>query len=108
MTPGMLALIDTGLRGAAIALFLLIALATLRQGRGQPAAWLGALLSVGAAAYAVCSTRGHGPFRSIWFAPVLILCTGNIVVLWLFARTVFDDRFRPRLWHVLLWLAFAV
>ena len=55
MTPGMLALIDTGLRGAAIALFLLIALATLRQGRGQPAAWLGALLSVGAAAYAVCS-----------------------------------------------------
>ena len=108
MTPGMLALIDTGLRGAAIALFLLIALATLRQGRGQPAAWLGALLSVGAAAYAVCSVPGHGPFRSVWFAPVLILCTGNIVVFWLFARAVFDERFRPRPWHVLLWLAFVV
>src|SRR5262245_14280326 len=104
----MLALIDTGLRGAAIALFLLIALSTLRQGRNQPAAWLGALLSVGAAAYAICSTPGHAAHRSWWFAPLLVLCTGNIVVFWLFARAVFDDRFKPRLWHAGLWLAFAV
>ena len=104
----MLALLDTGLRGAAIALFLMIALATLRQGRSQPAAWLGAVLSVGAAAYAICSTPGHAAHRSFWYAPILVLCTGNIVVFWLFARAVFDDRFRPRLWHGALWLAFAI
>lgn len=107
MTSETLALLDTGLRGAAIALYLLIALATLRQGRGQPAAWLGALLALGAAAYAVCSAAAHDAHRSFWFAPLLVLCTGNIVVFWLFARAVFDERFRPTLWHGLLWLAFA-
>jgi len=108
MSSETLALIDTGLRGAALALYLLIALATLRQGRNQPAAWLGALLSLGAAAYVICSAPDHAAHRSFWFAPVLVLCTGNIVVFWLFARAVFDERFRPGLWHGLLWLAFAL
>jgi AraC-like DNA-binding protein len=99
---------DTGIRGAAIALFLLIGLATLRQGNGRPAAWLGALLSLGGAAYVICSAPDHADHRSLWFAPVFVLCTGNIVVFWLFTRAVFDDRFRPRPWHVLLWVAFAV
>jgi AraC-like DNA-binding protein len=103
-----LALIDTGLRGAAIALFLLIGLATLRQGRARQAAWLGALLSLGGAAYVVCSAPGQADHRSLWFIPVFVLCTGNVVVFWLFTRAVFDDRFKLRPWHAALWLAFAV
>lgn len=101
-------LLDTGLRGAAVALFLVIAYATLRQGRGRPAAWLGATLSVGAAAYAVCSAPGHPGHGSIWFAPVLALCAGNPAVFWLFTRAVFDDSFRPAPWHALLWLALVL
>ena len=58
--------LDTGLRGAAIALFLLIAVAVLRRGGGRPVAWLGAALSVGAAAYVLCSLPDHP--RSPWFS----------------------------------------
>jgi len=104
---GSLTLVDVALRGAAIALFLVIALATLRQGRGRPAAWFGAVLSLGTAAYAVCSAPGHPGHGSLWFVPVLALCAGNAAVFWLFTRAVFDDSFRPAPWHALLWLALA-
>jgi len=100
--------LDVALRGAAVALFLVIAFATLRQGRGRPAAWLGATLSVGAAAYAICSAPGHPGHESIWFVPVLALCAGNSAVFWLFTRAVFDDSFRPAPWHALLWLALVL
>jgi hypothetical protein len=53
--PGFVTLLDTALRGAAGALFLIVAFATLRRGSGRPAAWLGATLSLGAAAYAICA-----------------------------------------------------
>ena len=64
--------LDTGLRGAAIALFLLIAVAVLRRGGGRPVAWLGAALSVGAAAYVLCSLPDHP--RSPWFSPLAAIC----------------------------------
>jgi len=100
--------LDVSLRGAAIALFLIIAIAVLRQGRARPAAWLGAALAIGAAAYAFCSAPGHpGHHSAAWFAPLLAICAGNAVVFWLFTRAVFDDSFRPRAWHGLLWLALA-
>jgi hypothetical protein len=31
--------------------------------------------------------------------------SGNNLVFWLFARALFDDGFRRRLWHGVLWLA---
>ncbi|MDP1749164.1 MAG: AraC family transcriptional regulator [Reyranella sp.] len=103
-----LILLDAALRGAAIALLLIVAIATLRRGRGRPAAWLGALLAVGAAAYAVCSSPGPHGDPPLWFAPVLVLCTGNAAVFWLFARALFDDSFRLKPWHTLVWLGLAV
>jgi AraC-like DNA-binding protein len=105
---GFLVTLDMALRGGAIALFLVIALATLRRGRGRPAAWLGALLAVGAAAYAVCSSPGPHGQPSPWFAPVLVLCTGNAAVFWLFARALFDDSFRLKPWHALVWFGVVV
>ncbi len=100
--------LDMALRGGAIALLLIVAIATLRRGRGRPAAWLGALLAVGAAAYAVCSSPGPHGELSPWFAPVLMLCTGNAAVFWLFAHALFDDSFRLRPWHALVWLGLAI
>jgi AraC-like DNA-binding protein len=94
--------LDIGLRGGAIALFLLIGVAVLRRGGGRAVAWLGAALSVGAAAYAFCSFPDHP--RSIWFAPLMAICAGNVVVFWLFTRAAFDDSFRPTPWHGLWWL----
>jgi AraC-like DNA-binding protein len=75
-----------------------------KQGGSRPAAWLGAALSVGSAAYAVCSLPGHLRHISPWVAPLVALCAGNVVVFWLFTRAAFDDAFRPRGWHALLWL----
>ena len=72
-SPGSLVTLDIALRGAAIALLLIVAVATLRRGRGRPAAWLGALLATGAAAYAVCSSPGPHGDPPLWFAPVLML-----------------------------------
>jgi hypothetical protein len=70
--------LDTGLRGAAIALNLHIPVAVLRRGGGRPVAWLGAALSVGAAAYVLCSLPDHP--RSPWFSPLAAICAGNVVV----------------------------
>src|SRR5207302_1378042 len=44
---------------------------------------------------------------SIWHAPLVAISTGNIVVFWLFTRALFDDAFKMRLWHVLIWAAVA-
>lgn len=105
--PGILVTLDVALRGAGIALLLIVAAATLRRAQGRPAAWLGALLAVGAAAYVICSSPGpHDP--PLWFAPVLMLCTGNAAVFWLFAQAMFDDSFRLKPWHSLVWLGLVV
>jgi AraC-like DNA-binding protein len=106
--PGFLVTLDIALRGAAIALLLIVAIATLRRARGRPAAWLGALLAVGAAAYTVCSAPGPHGQAPLWFAPVLVLCTGNAAVFWLFARALFDDSFRLKPWHALVWAGLIV
>ncbi len=105
---GFLVTLDIALRGAAIALLLIVAMATLRQARGRPAAWLGALLAVGAAAYMICSSPGPHGDPPLWFAPILVLCTGNAAVFWLFARALFDDSFKLKPWHALVWLGLAV
>ena len=105
--PGILVTLDIALRGAGIALLLIVAAATLRRAHGRPAGWLGALLAVGAAAYAVCSSPGPRD-PPVWFAPVLMLCTGNAAVFWLFAQAMFDDSFRLRPWHALVWLGLVV
>ncbi|MCK1623599.1 AraC family transcriptional regulator [Bradyrhizobium sp. 160] len=38
-----------------------------------------------------------------WHLPLIALSTGNIVVFWLFTRALFDDEFRLRWWHGLIW-----
>jgi AraC-like DNA-binding protein len=100
-------MLDLPLRGASVALFLLVAVAVLRQGGGRVAAWLGAALSIGAAAYAICSAPGHVVATSVWYAPLWVLCAGNVVIFWLFTQAVFDESFRLRPWQAALWLALA-
>lgn len=103
-----IAFLDTALRGGAIALFLVVAATVLRRGRRRRIAWLGAALSAGAATYAICSAPGHPGDGSIWYAPVVAICAGNVAVFWLFTRAAFDDSFRLAPWHALLWLALVI
>ena len=97
--------LDLLLRGGGCALLLLLAALLLRDEGRSLAARLGALFAVGAAAYDLCTSPAlHAAFG--WIAiPILAPASGNSLVLWLFARALFEDKFRLHPWHWGLWLA---
>ncbi|WP_375779807.1 helix-turn-helix domain-containing protein [Bradyrhizobium sp. ma5] len=105
-TSGLMS-IDLGLRGAVIALCLLIAAMALRDRRDSTAALLGAALAIGAAASMVCSAPTFPRPFAWWGLLLLALSSANSVVFWLWARAAFDDDFVPRPWHGVLWAAVA-
>lgn len=100
--------IDLGLRGAAVALCLLLAALALRDRRDSTVARLGAALAIGAAASMICSAPTFPRPFAWWGLLLLALASANCVVFWLWARAAFDDDFVPRPWHGALWAAIAV
>lgn len=102
-----LATIDLLLRGGAVALLGVLAAALVRERTSDPVLRIGALFALGGAAYAVCSTPGFHDRAGVLAAPFLALTVGNNLVFWLFARSLFEDGFRFRRWHVVAWLALA-
>jgi len=100
--------IDLGLRGAVVALCLLIAAMALRDRRDSTAALLGAALAIGAAASMICSAPTFPRPFAWWGLLLLALSSANCVVFWLWARAAFDDDFVPRPWHGVLWASVAV
>jgi AraC-like DNA-binding protein len=100
-----LSTIDIALRGATVALLLVLA-ASLFRGFGTVLAGrLAAAFALGSAAHAV--TTSIGTASQVSHAPVIALSTGNVVVFWLFTRALFDETFRLRWWHALVWAAVA-
>ena len=106
-TSGLMS-IDLGLRGAVVALCLLIAAMALRDRRDSTAALLGAALAIGAAASMICSAPTFPRPFAWWGLLLLAVASANSVVFWLWARAAFDDDFVPRPWHGVLWAAVAV
>jgi AraC-like DNA-binding protein len=100
-----LANFDLALRGATVALLLVLGVVLLRDFRGVLAGRLAAAFALGSAAHALTSGIGVTVPFSIWHAPLIALSTGNIVVFWLFTRALFDDAFKMRWWHGLIWIA---
>src|SRR6059058_5828394 len=99
--------IDIALRGATVALLLVLA-ASLFRGFGTVLAGrLAAAFALGSAAHAVSYSIGATSLVSIAHAPVIALSTGNVVVFWLFTRALFDETFRPHWRHALAWAAVA-
>jgi AraC-like DNA-binding protein len=96
---------DLLLRGGVCLLLLMLAGLMARDHGRVVAGRLGAAFCLGVAAYAVCSAAGLHARLGLWSAPILALASGNNLVFWLFARSLFDDGFRPRPWHAGLWLA---
>jgi AraC-like DNA-binding protein len=104
----MLSTIDIALRGATVALLLVLA-ASLFRGFGTVLAGrLAAAFALGSAAHAVTASIGASSQVAAVHAPVIALSTGNVVVFWLFTRALFDETFRLRWWHALIWVAVAV
>jgi AraC-like DNA-binding protein len=96
--------IDIALRGATVALLLVLAVSLYRGFGTVLAGRLAAAFALGSAAHAVTSSIGTA---SPAHAPVIAVSTGNVVVFWLFTRALFDETFRLRWWHGLVWAAVA-
>ena len=97
--------LDLALRAATVALLLVLAASLFRDFRKPVAGRLGIALALGSAAHAVTSGIGATTPVSLSHAPLIALSTGNAVVLWLFTRALFDDSFKLRGWHALVWAA---
>jgi len=69
---------------------------------------LAAAFALGSAAHALTASTGTTSPVAAAHAPVIALSTGNVVVFWLFTRALFDETFRLRWWHALIWVAVAV
>src|SRR5262245_29420657 len=104
----MLSTIDIALRSAAVALLLVLAVSLFRGFGTVLAGRLAAAFALGSAAHAVTSSIGATSPASAALAPAIALSTGNVVVFWLFARALYDDGFRLRWWHGLIWGAVVV
>lgn len=103
----LLSTLDIALRGATVALLVVLA-ASLFRGFGTVlAARLAAAFALGSAAHAVTYSIGAAPAVTIGHAPLIALSTGNVVVFWLFTRALFDEAFKLRAWHGLVWVAVA-
>src|SRR5450631_2863652 len=99
--------LDLALRAGTTALLLVLAASLFRDFRGAVAGRLAVAFALGSAAHAVTQGIGATAPISIAHAPLIALSTGNIVVFWLFTRALFDETFRLRGWHALVWAAVA-
>ncbi len=89
-----LAMFDSLLRGAGVGIALLICAHQASMALQVRAAALGALFSLGASAYLICSAPWFGSLPGVVFVPLVMLCLLNPFLFWLFARSLFDDVFR--------------
>jgi AraC-like DNA-binding protein len=97
--------LEAGFRGGAIALFLSLAIMSLRDVRRMPAARYGALLAACGISYMIESAPAlsFGPCPA-WLVPVRIFSVCGAAIFQLWAAANFDDGFRPAWWR---WLPMA-
>jgi len=96
--------LQAGLRGAGIALLLLLAILLLRDGRRAVAMRLGALYAISAAATLISAAPPLDGQPWLWLLPFQVLNAGSPVLFWLLASALFDDEFAPGWPHALAWL----
>ena len=99
--------LDIALRAATVALLLVLAASLVRGFGAVLAGRLAAAFALGSAAHAVSYSIGATGPVSVGHAPLIALSTGNVVVFWLFTRALFDEVFKLRWWHALVWAAVA-
>ncbi|EHR73560.1 DNA-binding domain-containing protein, AraC-type [Burkholderiales bacterium JOSHI_001] len=102
----LLSLLDPALRGALLALLLLLAANLLRFAHRAPLEQTGLALTFGLSVQVLASAPAVelGPL-AWWRAPLVGVSMGNSVLFWLFARTLCDDDFRIEPRHRAAWAA---
>jgi AraC-like DNA-binding protein len=99
------ATLDLALRAGTTALLLVLAASLFRDFRNVIAGRLAVAFALGSVAHTASYAIGSTAPVTYWDAPLIALSTGNVVVLWLFTRALFDDSFAMRWWHIALWAA---
>src|SRR3954471_10635664 len=103
----LLSTLDIALRGATVALLLVLA-ASLFRGFGTVLAGrLAAAFALGSVAHAMSYSIGSASPVTTAHAPLIALSTGNVVLFWLFTRALIDETFKLRWWQGLVWAAVA-
>jgi AraC-like DNA-binding protein len=97
--------LEAGLRGGAIAVFVLLDIMYLSDAARVPAARYGALLAASGIAYMIESvpTLNFGP-TPLWLIPLRMFSVCGAAIFQLWAVANFDDGFRPAWWR---WLPMA-
>ena len=103
----LLSTLDIALRAGTVALLLMLAASLVGNLGNVVAGRLAAAFALGSAAHAASYSIGPTLPVSAWHAPLIALSTGNVVVFWLFTHALFDDGFRLRARHGLVWAAVA-
>jgi AraC-like DNA-binding protein len=99
--------LDLAFRAASVALLLMLAVSLLADFRNLAVGRLGAAFALGSAVHAASYSLDVTSRIPLWHAPLIAISTGDIVVFWLFTRALFDDEFRLRWWHGLIWALVA-
>ncbi len=107
-TDGPLMLLDMCLRGALIALLLLLAGVMRRDRPALAAAHVGVAMALGLCVQVVAATPlFEEQVPALWQAPLVAVSVGNAVLFWIFVQALFDDEFALRPVHIVAWLAVA-
>ena len=98
-------LLDAALRGALIALLVLLAVLMRRDRPQLAAARVGVAMTVGLCVQVISSTPlFEAAVPRLWQAPWVAVSVGNAVLFWVFIQALFDDEFAPRPVHAVAWL----
>ena len=95
-------------RGGAIAILLLFAAISARDGRSIAAARYAALFALGVAAALVSYAPALATDRALWLVPLRVLAFGNPAIFWVLASALFDDEFALSWRHGAAWLGLIV
>ena len=99
--------LEAALRGGTVAVLLLIMLLVARDLRTSRLSRYSALLFLGAAAFAIDSAPGFWTLDVSLKLPIHILSTTTPAVFWVMSAALFDDDFKARWYHALVWLWLA-
>ncbi len=107
--PSGLLAIDAALRGALVAVLLLLALGMVRGHATSRVTRAWALLAIGLSIQSLAAAPEiELNLERVWQAPLVAISVGNGVLFWVFTKVLFDDDFRPGPGHVLFWLLVAI
>ena len=98
----MVEVLDIFFRNAAIGMFLSLGVLIIRDFGFRQASVLGALASLAAAAYMVCSQNWFTWETDHFFWAILPFCIMGPVIIWLFSLSQFQDHFRISAGHWVL------